>query len=105
MKKTFTKRIITLILVITLIDLQFPFILAFIGRDQIAEDLGRILVTEIIGVFFVYCCKSFFETKEEKKMEFKKAERQGDLTGYDDAEVIDDERENQKHDTDIICSD
>lgn len=66
-----------------------PFILAFLGREQIAEDLGKILVTEVIGVFFVYCVKSFFETREEKIMEYKEAERQGDVTGYDDAEIID----------------
>lgn len=88
--KTFTKKIISLILIITLIDLQFPFILAFLGREQIAEDLGKILVTEIIGVFLVYCCKSFFETREEKIMEFKEAERNGDITGFDDAEIMDD---------------
>lgn len=87
---TFTKKIIMIILIITLIDLQFPFILAFLGREQIAEDLGRILVTEVIGVFFVYCVKSFFETREEKIMELKQAERQGDVTGYDDAELLED---------------
>lgn len=91
-KKQFTKVLITIILMITLIDLQFPFILAFFGKEQIAEDLGKILVTEIIGIFFVYCLKSFFETKEEKIMELKEAERNGDITGFDDAEVVDDDR-------------
>lgn len=71
-KRQFTKVLITIILTITLIDLQFPFILALLGREQIAEDLGKILVTEVIGVFFVYCLKSFFETKEEKKNEILK---------------------------------
>lgn len=54
---------------IALIDLQFPFILAFLGRENIAEELGKVIVTEIIGVFLVYCAKSFFETKEEKRNE------------------------------------
>ena len=67
--KTFTKRFVTIIIAIALIDLQFPFILAMLGREQIAEDLGKIIVTEIIGVFLVYCCKSFFETREEKRNE------------------------------------
>lgn len=78
-------------MIITLIDLQFPFILAFLGKEQIAEELGKILVTEVIGIFFVYCLKSFFETREEKIMEMKEAERLGDITGNDDAEVIDDD--------------
>lgn len=58
-------------MMVTLIDLQFPFILAYLGKTEIAETLGGLLVTEIIGVFLVYCCKSFFETKEEKKQELQ----------------------------------
>lgn len=48
--------------------MQFPFILALLGRDNIAETMGTIIVTEIIGVFLVYCAKSFFETKEEENI-------------------------------------
>ena len=72
MKTTFTKKAMKAILIISLIDMQFPFILAFFGKEQIAETLGGIIVTEIIGVFAVYCLKSFFETKEEKKNEMEK---------------------------------
>lgn len=46
--------------------MQFPFILAFLGKENIAETLAIAIVTEIIGVFLVYCAKSFFETKEEE---------------------------------------
>ena len=92
-QKTFTKKFVTIIMAIALIDIQFPFVLAFLGREQIAESMGQIIVTEIIGVFFVYCVKSFFETKEEKKNEMmiyeKRANRNGDITGFDDAEVND----------------
>lgn len=56
---------------VTLIDLQFPFVLAYLGKDSIAETLGGLLVTEIIGVFLTYCLKSFFETREEKKNELE----------------------------------
>lgn len=93
MKKfTFTKKIITIILIVALIDLQFPFILAFFGMDNIAEELGKVLVVEVIGVTLVYCCKSYFETKEEKNNEMEIL-RMGDLTGFDDAEVVDKEVE------------
>lgn len=68
-KITFTKITIKWILVVALIDIQLPFILAFLGKEQIAEDLGKLIVTEIIGVFFTYCLKSFFETREEKRNE------------------------------------
>lgn len=73
---SFTKKMMTLIVVISLIDLQFPFILAFLGKTQIAETLGGLLITEIIAVFLVYCAKSFFETKEEEKVKYLK-ERYG----------------------------
>lgn len=66
-KQTFTKKIISIILAIALIDIQFPFILAFMGKEQIVETLGQIIVTEIIGVVLIYCLKSFFETREEEK--------------------------------------
>ena len=64
---TYTKRMMNRIVAAALIDMQFPFILALLGRDQIAETMGGLIVTEIIGVFLVYCLKSFFETRESEK--------------------------------------
>lgn len=67
-KKTqYTKKAMTSILVVALFDMQLPFLLAFLGREQIAEELGKVIALEIVGCFLVYCCKSFFETKEEQK--------------------------------------
>lgn len=65
---TYTKRMMSRIITVAIIDMQFPFILAFLGREQIAETMGGLIVTEIVGVFFVYCTKSFFETKESEKV-------------------------------------
>lgn len=65
---TYTKKMMTRIINVALIDMQFPFLLALLGRDQIAETLGGLIVTEIIGVFLVYCAKSYFETKEEQRV-------------------------------------
>lgn len=70
-KVTFTKLVMIVILITALIDMQLPFILAFLGREQIAETLGGLIVTEIIGVFLVYCAKSFFETRESEKVRMK----------------------------------
>lgn len=64
---TYTKKAMTWILIVALIDMQFPFILAFLGKEQIAETMGGLIVTEIIGVFMAYCLKSFFETRESEK--------------------------------------
>lgn len=65
---TFTKKMMNRIIFVALIDLQLPFVLAFLGKEQIAETLGITIVTEIIGVFLVYCAKSFFETREAEKV-------------------------------------
>lgn len=37
------------------------YILAYLGRAQIAEDLSKIAVTEIVAVVLVYALKSLFE--------------------------------------------
>lgn len=65
---TYTKKMMTRVINMALIDMQFPFLLALLGREQIAETLGGLIVTEIIGVFLVYCAKSYFETREEQRM-------------------------------------
>lgn len=66
--QTYTKKMMNRIITVALIDMQFPFILAFFGKEQIAETMGGLIVTEIIGVFMAYCLKSFFETRESEKI-------------------------------------
>ena len=66
-KIQYTQKAMTCILIVALFDLQIPYVLSFIGRENTLEDLSKTVVIEIIGVFLVYCVKSFFETKEEKK--------------------------------------
>ena len=66
------------IITVALIDMQFPFLLALIGRQEIAETLGGLIVTEIIGVFLVYCVKSFFETKESEKTRLLEMDRENE---------------------------
>ena len=83
---TYTKRMMNGVVTAALIDMQFPFVLALLGRDQIAENMGGLIVTEIIGVFLVYCLKSFFETREseknrilEKQMELESSESEEEI--------------------------
>lgn len=73
---TYTKRMMERIINVALIDMQFPFILAFLGKEQIAETMGGIIVTEIVGVFLVYCAKSFFETKESENIRLREQNMQ-----------------------------
>lgn len=66
-KKTFTKKAVKVILFLALVDLQLSYILAFLGREQIAETLSGDICNVIIGTILGYLAKSFFETKEEEK--------------------------------------
>lgn len=69
--QTFTKLWVTLLLIIAVVDLQLSYILAFIGRETIAESLSIAVVTEIIGVICVYMIRAFFDTASEKKHELE----------------------------------
>lgn len=37
------------------------YILAYLGREEIAESLSKVAITEIIGVVLAYCMKSLAE--------------------------------------------
>lgn len=75
-RKTYTKKMMSRIITVALIDMQFPFVLAFLGKTNIAETLGGLIVTEIIGVFLVYCAKSFFETRESEKIRMEEMKKE-----------------------------
>jgi len=63
---TFSKQWTIILLSIGLIDLQFSYILAFLGLNT-AENLSIAIVTYILGVFATYSIKAFFGKKEEEK--------------------------------------
>lgn len=91
---TYTKKMMTRIINAALIDMQFPFLLALLGREQIAETLGGLIVTEIIGVFLVYCAKSYFETKEEQRVRIEE-QRMYNETENDVVAPVQPEREDE----------
>ena len=66
---TFTKVAVTAILVTSLIDMQLSYILAFMGREQIAESLSSDIATTIVVVMLGYFMKALFETFFEKREE------------------------------------
>ena len=65
-----TKKLVKWILAISVFDLQLSYLLAFLGRTEIAENLSMTVVTTIIGTVITYCIKSFKETKEEEKVAY-----------------------------------
>ena len=69
-RKTYTKKLVKWILAISIFDLQLSYVLAFLGKTEIAENLSMTVVTAIIGTVITYCIKSFKETKEEEKVSY-----------------------------------
>lgn len=67
--KTYTKKAVTVILAVSLIDLQLTYVLAFMGQYQIAESLSSTIASTIVGVMLGYFLKALFETFFEKREE------------------------------------
>ena len=75
--KQFTKKWFEIIIVTALIDMQFSYVLAFLGKENIAETLSITIVTEIVGVFLTYCIKSFCETREAERTRLREKRMRG----------------------------
>jgi len=67
MLTTFTKRAVFIILLVALIDLQLSYVLAFVGKEQIAETLSSTIADTVVGVMLGYFLKALFETFFEKR--------------------------------------
>lgn len=67
--ETFTKKAVAGILIVSMLDLQLSYLLAFLGKEQIAESLSSTIATTIIGVMLGYFLKALFETFLEKREE------------------------------------
>ena len=63
---TFTKNLVAFIIGFCIIDLQLTYVLAFIGKEQLAESLSMKLCDTILGVAFAYIIRAFFDTFAEK---------------------------------------
>jgi hypothetical protein len=68
--RTHFKKIVDRVLTVSLIDLQFTYVLAFLGREQIAESLSKYLVAKIIAVVFIYAVKSYSGKRNEEDLKY-----------------------------------
>lgn len=59
---TYTKLIVSVIMFVCLLDLQFSYLLAFLGREQIAESLSTTIAQTIIATTLGYLIKALTET-------------------------------------------
>lgn len=71
-KTTFTKKWVNRLLWLSCLWVTLSFILAFMGRENIAETLAITALTEIVAVCLGYFIKSYFETKEEERMKYSR---------------------------------
>lgn len=60
-RKETSKRIVWVCLINGFAWVWCSYLLAYLGREQIAESLSQVALTEIIAVVLVYCVKSLFE--------------------------------------------
>lgn len=81
---TYTKRIVSLILIFCIICMVLTYILAFMGRDQIAESLSTTIAQTILGTILGYMLKSYNESKQIENNTFKKAELIASIDDFDD---------------------
>jgi hypothetical protein len=93
-KRTYTKRAVKVLLVIGVINAEIPYVLSAFDKTPI-ETLGIAWITEVVAVILGYMCKSFFETRQEKKqaLEDRKAELQ-EYTLFNGLKEDTDERDN-----------
>lgn len=64
---TFTKAMVGLIIIMACIDLQLSYVLAFLNKIQIAEELSKQVCTTILGVALVYMIRAYFDSRAEYK--------------------------------------
>lgn len=69
---TFTKKWVGRLLWFGVVWITASYILAFMGKEQIAETLSSNVVTVIIATILGYLLKAFFETYCEKRNELKR---------------------------------
>lgn len=64
---TFTKAMVGLIIIMACVDLQLSYVLAFLDKIQIAEELSKQVCTTILGVALVYMIRAYFDSRAEYK--------------------------------------
>lgn len=67
-KSTTMKLIVWLCLLNGIAWVWCSYILAVLGKEQIAESLSQVALTEIIGVVLVYAVKSVFENLSKNNL-------------------------------------
>lgn len=60
-KQEFSKKIVWTLLINSIIWIYLSYILAYLGRTEIAETLSTTVVIQILGVMTIYSLKALLE--------------------------------------------
>lgn len=77
-KTTTTKRVVWFCLGNGALWVWCSYILAYLGRGEIAESLSKVAITEVIGVVLVYSLKSLAENLSKNNCWPDKQKRDAD---------------------------
>lgn len=92
---TFTKKWVNRLMWLFVIWISLTYVLAYLGREDIAEALSRDVMTGGVVLFGGYMLKAFFETYSEENLKYKKMcvklEKADDRTDGDSTEVVEDD--------------
>lgn len=66
-KSTYTKKMVTWILVICMVDIQAVFIMAIFDKGAHLEGIVNNLTNTILGVSFIYMIRAYFDSRAEHK--------------------------------------
>lgn len=72
--KTFTKTWVSRLLWFGVIWITWSYVLATLGKTDIAESLSQTVAQVVIATLLGYLCKAFFETFSEKHNILKEKE-------------------------------
>lgn len=75
---TFFKSLIKVILIVALVDIQLSYILAFLGKEEVAIELSDKWLDSVVKVVFIYAVKAFFGKFCEELNKIKKKKKEMD---------------------------
>ena len=62
---TYTKKMVAIILLVSIVDIQLSYLLAFFDKGQVVDGLSNQLCITILGVAFAYMIRAYFDSKAE----------------------------------------
>jgi ABC-type transport system involved in cytochrome bd biosynthesis fused ATPase/permease subunit len=86
----FSKKLVWLFAINSVVWVYLSYLLAFLGKEQIAENLSEKIVIQIIGVTLIYCVKSLFENLSKHNSWPDKFDYSNNINEANDINVLDD---------------